>query len=164
MRRLANKGGSVKVVKKPRTKAERDIDRDEVLDESHEILKMAKEKMMELLAPPPVMSPRPPLLTPPSTFTSAVPGGLLVTLDWVCLLSRTYMHVFDSATNTIKLHLYEQSVIELDHTQSKALLQWIKDSGQADHHNPYLPGGRYPKALMEHPAVVALLADKEVVV
>jgi hypothetical protein len=119
-----------------------------VLDETEKLFEAARGNPANLtpFTPP-----------PPSTHTSEAPGGLLITMDWVCLLSRTFRQVFNTVTGTMRLDLYEGSHVDLDRDQTRALLQWMKDSSQSN--NPYMSIGRQPKMLLDHPAVAALLAE-----
>lgn len=95
---------------------------------------------------------RPP--SPPMSCCTTEEDGVVVTLDWYCLLSRTYKQEFFPAHKNCILYLYSGQEVDLDKEQTLSLLKYISaldQSGQLSSMN------RSPRGLLDHPAVKALL-------
>jgi hypothetical protein len=111
----------------------------------------------------PLQFPPVPRVTPQPCCTTTGPAGEIITMDWFCILQRTYKHTYYPATKTTKLVTYQGRVIDLDPAQTLHLVKYLDDLRKAEESqtvggfNPY--GNRTPGEFLSHPAIKELLGD-----
>ncbi len=94
---------------------------------------------------------------PNSCCTIEAPGGLLVTLDWACVLQRAYRSTLEITTGTMWLDLYDGSEVELDQEQTAHLLCYLTESSD----DSFYGTTRVPKELLAHPRVKEIVSRRK---